>query len=213
MTNTRAFEPQIDAYEPSLELAASSARRFAEKLADYSAPVASVSNPFHGALATPPCAGRWLTLAGLNGCGKTMLARQLYNHAKAINPFGGALWKKTDSNTSRRPNVVWIDEVEFSSRCKGGEYDLPEYLGEDWLVVLDDMGASRDTTGFVGDMIFRLCNARREGFTIFTTNLSHEQVATRIDPRVASRLIRDGNIAVRIKAGDYANRQRERSAA
>lgn len=165
-------------------------------------------DPFAAALANlPTVRGNWLTLSGRNGCGKTMLARLLYAYARRVNPFGGSLWTQTDSNTSRRPGVVWLNEVDFVRRCKEGEYDLPEYLGEDWLVVMDDMGASRDKTGFAGDMLFRFCVARAERLTMFTTNFSAKQIAEQIDPRITSRLIRDGNQLINVTAGDYALRK------
>lgn len=207
MTTTLKFEPDLVVYEQSLSQAADACISFANKLAAYEPPKPKRQNPFIAALDDPRPQGAWLTLSGRNGCGKTMLARQLFNYAARIDPFGGSIWKQTDSNTSRRPKVVWLDEVTFIGRCKDGEYDLPEYLGEDWLVVIDDLGASRDKTNFAGEMLFRLCNARAEKFMIFTTNLERKQIAETVDPRIASRMVRDNNRAITITAGDYGVRQ------
>lgn len=208
---TLEFQPNIDAYEPSLAAARDAVAKFAGACCQplpenkptrdpFAAALASVSNP-------PP--QTWLTLAGVNGCGKTMLAAQAFQFVSRNYPFAGSVWISGDRGrlTSRRPKCVWIDEVSFSKRCKEGEYDLPEYLGEDWLVVLDDLGASRDKSGFTGEMLFRLCNARVGKFTMFTTNLDLTGITTQIDPRIASRLIRDGNQFKAISAGDYSIRK------
>ena len=201
------FEPNIDQYEPSLKEATAACVQFAELL-DHKRPLTSRNaNPFSVALAETATIGPWLTLSGKNGCGKTMLAKQIFAYGQSVDPFSHSLWLATDSNTTRRPKVVWLDEVNFIKRCKDGEYDLPEYLAEDWLVVVDDLGASRDKTGFAGDMLFRLCNSRIGKFTIFTTNFNAKQIAEQIDPRITSRLIRDGNRFINITAGDYAIRQ------
>lgn len=158
------------------------------------------------ARATP----RWLTLSGVAGCGKTMLATMLFNEAKKHNPAGDGLWIDPTGRGARRPKNVWLDASRFADRMKEGEFDLPEYLVDDWLVVMDDLGASRDKTSFVADATYRFCNARRDKWTIFTTNLTLPEISERIDERVASRLIRDNNALISIRAGDYAMARRPR---
>ncbi len=207
MTTTLKFEPELVAYEQSLKDAAAACVAFSERLTSFSAPTQKANNPFAAALGETVGRGCWLTLSGKNGCGKTMLARQLFNFARRVDPYGSSIWRQTDSNTTRRPKVVWLDYVAFISRCKNGEHDLPEYLGEDWLVVMDDFGAARDKSGYDAEIAFRFCNARRDGFTIFTTNFERKDIADKIDPRISSRMVRDNNRAVTITAGDYGVRQ------
>jgi len=210
------FQPELDAYEPTLADASRAVASFVTACCEPLPPNVAPDRPFAAALASvfAPVPPYWLTLSGVNGCGKTMLANQACGYIARHYPHAGSVWISGERGrlTTRRPRVVWIDEVAFVQRCKEGEYDLPEYLGEDWLVVLDDLGASRDKTGFAGEMLFRLCNARREKFTLFTTNLDLKGIAERIDPRIASRLIRDGSEFKAIAAGDYAIRQRKKSA-
>lgn len=208
------FSADLDLYEPSLRQAAEAAEAFASA-STKTAPetqnaLKRTESTFKSVLDNPNFGKNepWLTLSGLNGCGKTHLARRIYAHAAAYYPYSGPVWVASDSRrlNSRRPQCVWLDEVEFVHRCKNGEYDLPQYLGDDWLVVIDDLGASRDKSGFAGEMIFKLCNSRVGKLTLFTTNLTLPQISEQIDPRIASRLIRDGNKFLRIKAGDYAMR-------
>lgn len=186
------WHPVIDAYEPSLRAAASHAAQFVRDMAARTAP-------------------RWLTFTGVPGCGKTMLARQIFEAARAYNPGETqTLWCTGTGlydESRRRPRRVWLSATEFADRMRSGkEYDLPEYLGADFLVILDDLGATRDTTNFLAEAVYRLCNARLGKWTVFTSNLNATGIATQVDPRVASRLIRDGSVAYRIDAGDYAMR-------
>ena len=209
---TLEFQPDLEAYEPSLVSAKDALTAFVSACCSPLPVNRPAYDPFSQAIgeATNPKPGTWLTLAGVNGCGKTMLANQAYSYVSRHYPFAGSVWISGERGrlTSRRPKCVWIDEVSFSKRCKEGEYDLPEYLADDWLVVLDDLGASRDKSGFTGEMLFRLCNARIGKFTLFTTNLDLAGVSNQIDPRIASRLIRDGNEFKAITAGDYSIRKR-----
>lgn len=152
----------------------------------------------------------WLTISGLCGTGKTMLAKQLFDKSKPVNPGAASLWVHDMSlreEDRRRPRCVWLTAADFAKRIREKEFDLPEYLRADWLVVIDDLGAERDPTAFVADSIYRLCNGRMGKWTVFTSNLDLPEIARQIDERVASRLIRDGNIFHRITAKDYALRK------
>jgi len=216
MTTTPSFNPRFDPYEASLATALHACRCLASALAEYRAPEKESRTGEIKAIGDVQASTSariepfWLTLSGPNGCGKTYLANALGQYAQAVSPYGSMLaWYDRDKkdDNDRRPRVVWFDEVNFIKRCREGEYDLPEYLGRDWFVIIDDLGASRDKTGFAADMLFRLCNARVGKFTLFTTNLDLPQIADRIDVRITSRLIRDANKFIRIKAGDYAMRR------
>lgn len=150
---------------------------------------------------------RWLTLAGTRGSGKTMLARQIMEQAEQINPGASSLWM----GPARRPRCVWYDETAFAREAQEWAR-LPEYLAGDYLVVIDDLGTARDRWDQVADALYRLANARLGRWTVWTTNLTHAEIETKIDARLASRLIRDRNQAVRITAPDYALRNRNLAA-
>ena len=174
----------LDEYEPSLTAAASACADFVADMAAH------------------PEGGYWLTLGGVNGCGKSMLAEQISLQAVRLNPdaHGPIIGSR------ERRMCTWIDERNLASRMRGGAWDLPEYLGHDFFLVLDELGATRDPSTFVADAIARLCQARRDKWTVFTTNLTMQEIAERQDARIASRLIRDRNRFVTITAGDYALR-------
>lgn len=153
----------------------------------------------------------WLTLTGLQGVGKTMLARQTFEFARdQCNPGRHSLWVAghgTYSEQNRRPRCVWFGAPQFKDRMLGGEYDLPEYLRADYLVVIDDLGAARDTReNALADGLYRLADHRSHRWMIWTTNLTLKEIGERLDPRISSRLIRDDNKLVSITAKDYALR-------
>lgn len=148
-----------------------------------------------------------MTLTGVCGCGKTKIARIAFDAAAECNPGNAAVWLQPTAEYSdrhRRPQSVWMTATEFAQRLRDGEYDLPERLAVDYLVAIDDVGASRDTTAFIAEALYRLANVRLGKWTIFTSNLSLAEIGKQIDQRVSSRMIRDANVAIRIKAGDYA---------
>jgi len=146
--------------------------------------------------------GRWLTITGRSGTGKTMLARQILERSRHSNPGRHASWP----GRTTRPACRFIDEAEFADRLRGGEYGLAQTFANDWCVVFDDLGAARDPNAFLADQVYRFCNVRLGKWTVFTSNFNLREIQDRIDERVASRLIRDRNKGVRIKAEDYALR-------
>ena len=193
-----AWRPVLDLYDPSLVVAAAAC---ATLVAD----MERGTEPY------------WLTLVGVNGCGKTMLARQVHEQAHRINPGNpqnNPIWPpnwsadKQEVYRERRPNCVWIDERAFASRVRSGEYDLPDSLRADWCVAFDELGTVRDPTNFIADQISSLAERRLRRWMIWTTNLNAQEIGERIDARVSSRLIRDRNRVVKITAGDYALRRR-----
>lgn len=203
--------PGFEAYEESLVLAR---RLVGAVLRDLSLQARAVAQMRERGHACGPDAGfacRWLTLSGTQGCGKTMLASRLYEAAKKIDPFASGPWVTGQNeyrDADRRPGMVWLHEKDFASKLKGGDFDLPERLSRDWLVVIDDVGHAHDPSRFVADGLARLAEVRMGKWTVFTTNLSLADVGAKVEPRLASRMVRDANWFVEIKAGDYALRER-----
>ena len=193
------WKPELDAYDFSLQSARSACAKFV-------AAMESGAQPY------------WLTFTGVNGCGKTMLARQVFEQAKRINPGNPAnnpIWppdaleraaEGVNVYEPSRPYCIWIKEGDLASRMRGGEYGLPEDLRGDYLVALDELGISRDPTNFVSEAVGRLCDNRIGRWGIFCTNFTLNEIKERMDGRIASRLVRDDNLVVQITSGDYALR-------
>ena len=88
------------------------------------------------------------------------------------------------------------EAVRFAQRGdpEEAEQDIRRYLQCD-LLILDDLGMERDN-GFTVSVIYEVINARlRSGkSTVISSNLSAEEISSRYNPQVASRL-----------AGEYEN--------
>lgn len=174
------WRPTMDAYHPSLVAAADACAQF---VADYIA-----DNPPY-----------WLTLSGPTGCGKTMMLEQV--HRQIARVFAD----REPTSHSRAPRS--FDAYGFTSRMRGGEYELPKELASASLLSFDDLGASRDTTGFVADSLCWLAEMRLGHWTMWTTNLDSSALVQRIDERFVSRLVRNGSRVITIAAGDYCARR------
>jgi DNA replication protein DnaC len=179
----------MDTYEPSLQRAADKASKFV-------ADMARGAQPY------------WLTLSGPQGTGKTMLARQVFAQAKLHNPGDkSSVWVTGTGiyeHSNRRPRCVWHHAHDFADTMRNGSWDLPEYLRADFLVVLDDLGAARDKSDFISDALYRLADQRMHRWMVWTTNLPLGEIAAKLDARISSRLVRDENTFLSIKAADYA---------
>ena len=189
----------MDAYEPTLKAARDACSRFV-------ADMESGGMPY------------WLTLQGVNGCGKTFLMRQVFAEAKRINPgnpLNNAIWPPNWDSfnggvnvyTDARPYCLLYDEGGMASRMRNGDFDLPKNLRSDYFVALDEIGATRDPTNFVSGSVCELVENRIGRWSMFATNLTLAEIAERMDARISSRLIRDGNKFIAIKARDYTFHQ------
>ena len=99
---------------------------------------------------------------------------------------------------------------------KGGDFSTSELLCEEtydrrdrrvlgvWFAVIDDIGQIQDTSkAYLMATLTRMFDARLKGWTIWTSNLTFQQIAQRFDERIASRMLRGGNIVVENNAVDF----------
>lgn len=140
----------------------------------------------------------WLSLLGRSGNGKTHLATCLWNEIRSFcdwNPIGCAYTPQF---------LVWPD---FVDRLRTGEFYGFLNDAKRWpFLVIDDVGAERDSTGFVTDRLYSLLSCRVGRWTILTSNLSLAQIRDRLDERLASRMIRGGSVVAECTAPDWATR-------
>ena len=139
----------------------------------------------------------WLSLLGPSGIGKTKLAREIYrhfmDHSRFVVDFD-PLRQRITQNTGQF--CCWRS---FCSDLRGGSFGRIDDLEQDWLVILDDIGAENGTP-FIMSVLDRICNFRaREGrpmWTVIACNLYLDQIAQQLDPRIADRMLRNGSVVI-----------------
>jgi DNA replication protein DnaC len=146
----------------------------------------------------------WLSLLGPSGIGKTMLARSVYRHFMEHSRFNtkvNPIEQRVVGNSGEFCN--WR---RFCAEVRCGSFGRIEDICDDWFVVIDDVGSEHDPNGFVASMIDRVFNERQKKWTLITSNFNFQQIAERIDSRVASRMIRNGGKIVECDAVDFSLR-------
>lgn len=82
-------------------------------------------------------------------------------------------------------------------RMLEGDFGFARQCKEDWFLVLDDVGAENEKIRELStSKLFAILSARQHKFTVLTCNYSLPEIARRMDPRIASRLIRHGGMVV-----------------
>lgn len=138
---------------------------------------------------------RWLSLMGNAGTGKTYVAKQLWAMVKSAKP-----WNPMSADYCPR-FVYWPAFVERLR--EGNSYNELRDMQAWPYLFLDDIGSERDTTGFAAEKLMTLLGCRQGRWTVLTSNLTLSRMA-QLESRMASRLVRDGSVAVSISAPDYA---------
>lgn len=145
---------------------------------------------------------RWLTMAGESGCGKTHLARKIHRAFYLMTRLQkqGDVYLGPGKDLYRASFYSW---PQIAANFMEGAYGVMNDIAEDWMVVIDDIGATRTQSdrieSLVWDKLFTAL-ARREGkWTVLTTNLTFMEIASR-ESRLASRLRRAPNMTKKCEA-------------
>jgi DNA replication protein DnaC len=148
--------------------------------------------------------GYTLTFCGLSDTGKTMLAKAIlaelrlnaWGHCDAVEPaiIKGHLTRFT---------AELFDWRKVSDGFKDGKWGYVEAMEEPWLTVLDDVGADYDPRKIAVSKLDQVLRSRHGKWTVITCNMTLEQIAEQMDPRISSWLIRDGNTVVEINATPF----------
>lgn len=143
----------------------------------------------------------WLTMLGRSGTGKTHCARKVWDWARKR-----FRWEAFD----------YFDEVIYWPEMVGRLRDTTDNGGKTkfremarWPVLfLDDIGSDRDQTGFATEQLVALLGQREKRWTILTSNLTLNQLAS-LDTRISDRIIREnGNEYIDLDCMSYALRQK-----
>jgi DNA replication protein DnaC len=149
-----------------------------------------------------------LTLCGPAGVGKTMLARAIFNELgwdawRNLSAIPQRLLVNGTSRTLANRSASFRDWRKVSDAFKGGEWSLVEAMEQPLLLCVDDVGADYDPNLVAASKLDRILRSRRDKWTVVTCNLGLDQIAEKMDPRIASYLIRDGNTVVEMNTKDW----------
>ena len=137
----------------------------------------------------------WLTLFGVPGCGKTMLAK-LARHTLREKGHTVQLWNWPK---------VW-------RKCLDGEWGILDHLMSIPVLILDDVGAEFTGTNRTADLnsarLYEVAEGRLGKWTFITSNLTLDQMDRTLGSRFVSRIFRNGGTIVDLtRAEDYSFRQ------
>jgi len=151
----------------------------------------------------PKC-GRWLSLVGPAGTGKTHLARRIWEWWKNTGK-----WYEVDGPSGVANCVRDGRFISWPATCEGfmrGEYGVIQDLTTEFLLVIDDIGAEHDRTGVCANALCRILDARLKLWTVITSNLSMREIGEKMDTRIASRMMRGESVVVGVDTKDYSLR-------
>jgi DNA replication protein DnaC len=140
----------------------------------------------------------WLSYCGKSGNGKTFLADIVYQHLGRVPHVNHHPILKVGAWRVEWPKLV-------SSLYNREHWHLDDYA-EANLILLDDICVDADSRGLEREWLWRFLSRRMGRWTIITTNLSVADVAEKIDTRIASRMLRDGNVVIETNTTDFALR-------
>lgn len=138
--------------------------------------------------------GYWLSFVGVPGTGKTHLARKI-NRAFRDRVSGTVDPSKSPGIWRKKGGLVhWGKTL---SEMMDGNWGMIEHLQEDWFVALDDIGTEYDKhRALSASKLYDVLEARMGRFTVITANMGLEHIGNALDARIASRMIRAGNIVI-----------------
>lgn len=130
-----------------------------------------------------------LTISGRSGCGKTHLAKNAAAYLKQRGIDKGF--------------YLWSDVVkQYKADAEHTLHKLSKYT----VLILDDVGAENlageYSLGLAATALCDVVEKRLGKWTLITSNLTTSEIAKTYDPRVASRLIRNGGRTVDMTAAD-----------
>lgn len=142
----------------------------------------------------------WLSILGKSGTGKTHCAHRLWELQDKLD------WSRTSYIGHK---IYWPGFVEQMRELIREGFGTSKLIDiAKWpLLILDDVGAERDASGFATEKLNMLLGSRVGKWTVITSNLTLQGLSL-IDKRIASRIVREpGNLVIEMeKTKDYGLR-------
>lgn len=147
---------------------------------------------FCAELATTPGRGRTVVLFGENGSGKTRLAQAVsrWFQSNALKmPWVVRDDLEGQSGIPNRMFAQWPAVVDNFKRAQ--DFAIISELMTCSLLVVDDIGAEHDPSGFGREQLYLLLSRREFRWNLITTNFAPKEWHTKFERRIASRLFRN----------------------
>lgn len=142
-----------------------------------------------------PC---WLVMVGSSYTGKTHVLDWIWKQARRLQ-------RTTSARAGFTPRRIWWPEFVVQLRAGNAYEEIADV--RNWpLLAVDEIGASRDTTGFVADQLYFMLAQRECKWTVVTSNLTMEQF-TKMDERITSRAYRNDGIVINVNTIPYGSRK------
>jgi len=140
---------------------------------------------------------RWLTMMGQSGTGKTHCAKWLWGVCR-----GNFDFHRSDYFERMIYWPLFIEELRQRFRDGMGTEPFLDLMNWPFLV-LDDIGAEHDKSGFASEKLNMLIGRRVGKWTVITSNLNLGGIGN-IDERISDRIIRErGNDWIEMNCGSY----------
>lgn len=144
----------------------------------------------------------WLMFLGNSGTGKTHLAKRVwkrfFNEIRLTNKLLDVKKQHIYGTDGQ-----FVDWRKMCDQMREGCFGRVDDICSEWFIVIDDVGAEYDPNGFLLSKLDQILNSRLEKFTMITSNLPFGEIATKLDARIASRMIRNNGVIVEIDAQDF----------
>lgn len=159
---------------------------------------------------------RWLSLLGTSGAGKTMLAQIIWHWFRDTR-HAMINWPATErTRTPETPHgqiirhrggfINWGNAI--NNRMLKGEYDFLEDMRGYSFFAIDDIASEYERhRELSASKLYNVLESRLKKWTIITANLSLEQIGSKLDARIASRMIRGHSTVVDVDVVDWNLRQ------
>lgn len=151
--------------------------------------------------AKKPKRGRTLVLFGENGCGKTMSAKSVARWASSVAIKLPMVEAEIGVRLALCEYAHWPSVVDGFHKQ---DFGRTEELRDCELMILDDVGAEHDPSGFGREQLYLLLTRREFKWNILTTNLPPVSWEDRLERRIASRLFRNATHIDLSKVPDYS---------
>lgn len=148
---------------------------------------------------------RWLSLVGISDTGKTHLAKRICRKVRRAGMFQTTLTVGKEDVSYPIEFCYWPERAEELQKNEDADY---YHMKNVKFLVLDDIGAIVDKSGFVTSKLGILMGQRENMWTVVTANLGPAEIAAKLDTRIASRMIRGRNVLVQCNTTPFALRKK-----